>query len=466
MNRFVIASVLFLVACHNTPPEGVYPCRQATVAHDCPELWYCRRSDNLCWITDDPDGGMTVGDGGMPAVDAGPDAARDTGPHCTSETCNGLDDDCDGLVDEGVIAVGPAVVAIGSGTSLGGVLLTATTLGFGALGSGLGDSHIDWMTLDGSGNATSALSRVDATIYGGLDLLSSNDTIITAGLRDADSRVDTFQAGTPTALRSTLALSDVPGDIALPRIASFDGAHATIYAFYASGPTRTLWRVRADLSTPTASSSSSMLSTTVAGALSVAHTSTADYLLYVDSSLHLSLASAAADDGTAPFRTVGTVSYLTGTPTVTATALGIRDPEAPVSEMNPIAVTWASREGGVYFAEVSDTTSFSMGSPRVLPGALSPPRPFAVPVHPISIASLPDSSEHWIVAVMGSEMTDMTLAAAQVFEITSALTREVVVPGETRAGRAEISVAAFGSSIRMAETSAGGGIVTRSIGCE
>jgi len=193
MNRWSLLVVVTLVGCHGSYPEGRYPCRDESVATDCPALWYCR-SDNFCWITDDPDGGASA-DAGDATIDA---PMRDTGPHCGAETCNGADDDCDGLIDEGVITVGPAVAALtAGGTAIDGVLLTATPSGFGALGSGFNSPHIDWVSLDQGGRATSTLDRVDGTIYGALDLLAHDDLVATAGIRAMDAELVAFAVGTP-----------------------------------------------------------------------------------------------------------------------------------------------------------------------------------------------------------------------------------------------------------------------------
>ena len=476
----VFFAIALVVACHNTPPEGVYPCRQATVAHDCPELWYCRR-DNLCWITDDPDAGVTGGDAGMPVVDAGPDAARDTGPHCTSETCNGMDDDCDGLIDEGVMTVGPAVTLTTQQLVVGAIVPTSRGFGIGELSFDPSPGSI-WRSIDASG-ASVAGPSLDAsvasrTVTDAADVGAST-LVVVAATAAAQAAVFGFDGTTGSA---TLGATPFVLPLEAGRrggsgmFSQASATRATLYVGHSptsgSGPSA-LRRYRLDLSGTPRILDARDVALDVIGAVAVLGTDMVDYVVYGRSDNRIALIAVSAGDGAATFHVVGTIGDATS-PAMDYAALAIRDRSADVSPSNPLGIAWEGRNTGnpprttLAFVEATNTTVLSTSTPITFPDAYGAWGGFYTWAT-VALVALSDGPEHWVLVSQDTDTAATpTGGLVQVREIVGAGTnvRRLTVPSEALGPQNNIAVALSANHIRLVEASESSGLITRSIGCE
>jgi hypothetical protein len=451
LDRLFFVGALLLGACHTALPEGVYPC---TMASDCPAMWVCR-ADLHCWSHEVPvDGGV---DGGIVTNDA---VAIDTAHVCIAETCNGLDDDCDGLTDEALLAVGPAITATSTGTYLGALLaplpngfeVFATPRDSGSFGS--------WITIDAMGAPTSSLTTSDIE-HGFLDTSAMGSVVVVSG-GAAVSNVLAIDSAMPSAPRSSYDF-DMSSVSALVRLASFDGTIATAYAMYTDGSSAALWRTRVDLSgVGTLSSDMMVASDPLSAAVGVLHVSDAEYVAYETNDHQLVLCAFRMS----AFHVLGTIASTANA--LTAIELSARHVDRPVDQTNPIIVAW-SDQTHVSFAEVTRTDVLEAGSVRPIPTALGTGISF-VPLHHMAVAPaaapMVGAPAHWIVAAVGDAHPTDVMLRAQVFEITASSVRELMVPGETPTGRAQVSLSRSGSALRMAEAGNADELVTRAIGCE
>jgi hypothetical protein len=476
MRRIPLAAILFLAACHAPPPEGRYPC---TTVADCPVDWFCR-ADRLCWSTAD-DAGV---DASVPLDAATPDTTIDTGPSCSAETCNGADDDCDGLIDEGVITVGPAVVAASSGDTYDARIVGLPS-GFAVLAGAM--SSLGYGRVDASGAVTLAPSSLPASTAGTVthawSTASDGSRVLITGTDSAYTSASLFVVDSATGASALppLAVPDRSGLTALTTLVSdARGGHATVFVLHADlgGTTPSvIRRLRVDLTGAAVSVSAATTAASDVGGVVLAALSTddTDYFVYVNTSFDLVLAAGPAGDGTSGFHTVGAIAHVDETSDALrddGLVLALRDVHGTVSASNPLGVAWALKDASeLHFVEITNTTVLSAGSPVTVAGTNGPIRSF-VPGHPLALVALPaamtPSSGHWALITGDHDPAMSVSQQVQVREIVGNgdTVRLITVPGEAFAHRADIDVAQSSGVTRLVETGNGGGIVTRSIGCE
>lgn len=469
----IVVACLALVGCPGGGiREGFFPCN---TARDCPTDWYCR-ADLHCWST--PDAADAGSDASVDAasIDAGIDAPAtldadgvdqglaDAGCVVAAESCNGVDDDCDGLVDEGLLVVGSAVSAIGDTTVVFGVI-APTTGGFVVAGHG-DTGATGWIEIGNDGSPTTTLQTYpDYSAF--FEATTHDDLVVTSAIGTNGSSFVTFDLASPGAPRSSFNVS--PDHLAVGRYTTFDGTTTTGYVmlFESLGGPATLRRIRANVELsagmllsddPLASDvgSSSAFSATTAAA--------EDLVAYATAAGGAELLAEPVADATGTSRVVGTID--SGDLGVWGIEIAVADPARPIAIDNPLAVVW-SRSDGVRFAEVTDTAPFTMRMARVFPTGIGSGERRGS--RSIALARLPGSSAslaHWAVALLTSDFATTPAFTLTAFEIQPGAIREMTVPDEAAADRRAIGLAISSGTIRVVEAGNGGGLVTRSIGCE
>ncbi len=481
---FLLFGVCLLAAsCRTGPPEGVYPCTEATVATDCPTGWYCH-SDDRCWSRIETFDGGT--DGGVP-VDApmtdapGHDAAPmgDSGPTCGTETCNGSDDDCDGRIDEGVLTVGATVAA--SATTADGARMIATGDGFLAVvPTASGPSHLSLLHLglDGMAMSENPLgSTFDMQFNIPFEIAAMGGAVlIGAGFGASDH----YQLGAVAAPGAGQAFAPWDPPVRTPFVASqirlgaVSPTEAVVYVEYVSSTagSATIRRLRMSLGgiAPTILGDVEIVADVEPGnGWTILTTSVTDYLLYYSTGGHCILMTAPTGAATDAPRLLGLADGACNY----WNAMEIRDHDAPISGTNPLGIASEGLMVPLTFVQISSITPFQ-STPHVLTDSTGAYRDPFTPDHLVSLLAVPTAGTtggHWLLANIDQDpLVDPMTASArlQVREIlgNAVTVRLLSVPGETNAARGHIDLVRSGTSTRVIERANTTGLVTRSIGCE
>lgn len=422
---------------------------------------------------DGSDDGAAVGDAGS-VEDGGSDSGLACAP--AAEACNGLDDDCDGRADESLGSVG-AAVTVTSG-DLRSPQIVALPTGFGVV---YRDGDLAWRTVSVSGSPTSSPVDLGTDTSGsqmGISARFDGTNVVVAYSNSTGYRVVAFAPGDGGRAWGPFILPVPSGRNANYRVSVVDASdgRATVFGSYHTATSTSVRRYRlntsgaipvviheADVRTDLAS----------ANAWSAIDVGASDVVAFRTVTDDIALVSGGTGDDTTGFGAPFTVRTALEEPNVLGVALAVRTSSLPVGASNPIGVAW-HRSLGAGFVQVTAFAATAVGTPTTLPGSNGAfdwegLGPRTVEIIAASAASTSAVGGHWYVAAMDDDPSSTALSVGflRAWEIVgdAEVMRTLPVPSEASAPRFDISAAASGTTIAVAEEDETHSVVMRLIGC-
>ncbi|MFO0686571.1 MAG: putative metal-binding motif-containing protein [Sandaracinus sp.] len=449
----------------------------------------CNGADDDCNGTADDGGGFTCV---MGASVSCPTSCGSTGTgtcsaSCTlpsgaacvvpAETCNGLDENCDHLVDEGLGIVGaPATV-----TSISNHFsphLVGLPTGFGVVYATGSSGQATWQTITSAGGSPSSPSPLgtDTTSFTyDFDAAFDGARVVVVGPSGSDYALFAFDPGTGGRVlplfvlpRGTLvAVTSV-------RIARISSGSVTVYGALRNG---TAWQLRRWVLNTSGTVANVIdqddVVTDLDGvrAWAVVASGSGEILVYRDAANDDVVLRSVSMAGVAGAASV--VRAVADAPDTSAVGLGFRDPSLAVGTASPLAVVIAGAAGrALQYLQITSLSS-PMGTTSVsLPGSFGAAIGGLIPLRNLWVAApagVTGDAGLFYVAALEFESGGAGHYVLRAWEVRSGAPLDphaLTVPSETAlTSLSDLTIAASGTSLRVAEPTSTGGIVTRQLGC-
>ncbi len=405
---------------------------------------------------------------------------RPTGAACAvpAESCNGLDDDCDHVVDDGLGVVGAPTTVTSTSSRLSPHLVTLPS-GFGVVYATGSSGQASWQTITATGGSPSSplLLGTDTTsLANDFDAAFDGTRVVVVGQSGPDYAIFAFD---PATAGHTLASFVLPraalAAVFSVRIARISAGSVTVYGALRNGTAYQLRRWVLNTSGTVASvvdQDDVVTDLDPVRAWAVTASGSGEIVVYRDAANDDVVLRSVAMAGTAGAASV--VRPAADAPSTNGVSLGLRDPSAAPGTTNPLGVAIAGAIGQpLRYLQITNLAAPTGTASISLPGSFGAGVGGLVTLRDLWIAApaavTSDPGLFYVAAleyVSGSDTTHYVLRAWEVRNGTPLDPYALTVPSEPPLGSlSDISVAASGTTLRVAEPTSTGGIITRQLGC-